>query len=26
MILRSGRYSKFYGCSKFPYCMGTGPY
>jgi len=23
MILRSGRYGKFYGCSKFPYCRGT---
>lgn len=26
MILRSGRYGKFYGCSKFPYCKGTKPY
>lgn len=26
MILRSGRYGKFYGCSKFPYCRGTRPY
>lgn len=23
MILRTGRYGKFYGCSKFPYCRGT---
>lgn len=23
MVLRSGRYGKFYGCSKFPYCRGT---
>lgn len=23
MILRNGRYGKFYGCSKFPYCRGT---
>jgi len=23
MILRKGRYGKFYGCSKFPYCRGT---
>jgi len=22
MILRKGRYGKFYGCSKFPYCRG----
>ncbi len=26
MILRSGRYGKFYGCSKFPYCKGIRPY
>ena len=26
MILRSGRYGKFYGCSKFPYCRGTRQY
>jgi superfamily I DNA and/or RNA helicase len=26
MILRSGRYGKFYGCSRFPYCRGTRPY
>lgn len=26
MILRIGRYSKFYGCSKFPYCRGTRRY
>jgi len=25
MILRTGRYGKFYGCSKFPYCRGTCP-
>ncbi|MBU4351424.1 topoisomerase DNA-binding C4 zinc finger domain-containing protein [Patescibacteria group bacterium] len=25
MILRTGRYGKFYGCSKFPYCRGTSP-
>jgi very-short-patch-repair endonuclease len=23
MVKRSGRYGKFYGCSKFPYCKGT---
>jgi very-short-patch-repair endonuclease len=23
MVLRSGRYGKFLGCSKFPYCKGT---
>ncbi len=23
MILRSGKYGKFYGCSRFPYCRGT---
>ncbi len=23
MHLRSGRYGKFYGCSKYPYCKGT---
>lgn len=26
MILRKGRYGKFYGCSKFPYCKGTNRY
>jgi len=26
MILRSGRYGKFYGCSKYPYCKGTRQY
>lgn len=26
MILRSGRYGKFYGCSRFPYCRGTRKY
>ncbi|NWF93911.1 MAG: topoisomerase DNA-binding C4 zinc finger domain-containing protein [Syntrophaceae bacterium] len=26
MILRKGRYGKFYGCSRFPYCRGTRPY
>jgi very-short-patch-repair endonuclease len=26
MILRNGRYGKFYGCSKFPYCRGTRQY
>ncbi|VVB97709.1 RecBCD enzyme subunit RecD [uncultured archaeon] len=26
MILRNGRYGKFYGCSKFPYCKGTISY
>ncbi|NIM47520.1 MAG: AAA family ATPase [Candidatus Aenigmarchaeota archaeon] len=26
MVLRSGRYGEFYGCSKFPYCRGTRPY
>jgi hypothetical protein len=25
MVLRVGPYSKFYGCSKFPYCRGTRP-
>lgn len=23
MVLRSGRYGKFYGCSRYPYCKGT---
>jgi len=23
MILRTGRFGKFYGCSKYPYCRGT---
>ncbi len=23
MLLRSGRYGKFYGCSKYPYCRAT---
>ncbi len=23
MVIRSGRYGKFYGCSRFPYCRGT---
>lgn len=23
MILRSGRYGRFWGCSRFPYCRGT---
>jgi len=26
MILRNGRYGRFYGCSKFPYCHGTRSY
>ena len=26
MVLRSGRYGKFFGCSKFPYCKGTRKY
>lgn len=26
MVLRSGRYGKFYGCSRFPYCRGTKQY
>lgn len=26
MILRTGRYGKFYGCSRFPYCRGTREY
>ena len=26
MVLRSGKYGKFYGCSKYPYCRGTRPY
>jgi ssDNA-binding Zn-finger/Zn-ribbon topoisomerase 1 len=25
MLLRSGRYGRFYGCSKFPYCRATRP-
>ncbi|HET9130459.1 MAG TPA: AAA domain-containing protein, partial [Terriglobia bacterium] len=23
MVLRKGRYGKFYGCTRFPYCRGT---
>jgi len=23
MVLRTGRYGKFYGCSRYPYCKGT---
>lgn len=26
MVLRTGKYGKFYGCSKFPYCKGTKKY
>jgi len=26
MILRHGRYGKFYGCSRYPRCHGTTPY
>ncbi|MEK7570893.1 MAG: AAA domain-containing protein [Patescibacteria group bacterium] len=26
MVLRNGKYGKFYGCSKFPYCRGTRQY
>jgi very-short-patch-repair endonuclease len=26
MLLRSGRFGKFYGCSKYPYCRATRPY
>lgn len=26
MILRTGRYGQFYGCSRFPYCRGTRQY
>jgi very-short-patch-repair endonuclease/ribosomal protein S27AE len=26
MILRNGRYGRFYGCSRFPYCRGTRQY
>lgn len=26
MTLRSGKYGKFYGCSRFPYCRGTKKY
>jgi len=26
MILRNGKYGKFYGCSRFPYCRGTKKY
>lgn len=26
MVLRSGRYGRFYGCSKYPYCRGTRQY
>jgi ssDNA-binding Zn-finger/Zn-ribbon topoisomerase 1 len=25
MVARSGRFGKFYGCSKFPYCRGARP-
>jgi hypothetical protein len=25
MVLRSGRFGKFLGCSKYPYCRGTRP-
>lgn len=25
MIPRTGRYGRFYGCSRFPYCRGTRP-
>ena len=25
MVKRSGRFGKFYGCSRFPYCKGTRP-
>jgi hypothetical protein len=23
MVMRSGRYGQFWGCSRFPYCKGT---
>ena len=26
MLIRNGRYGKFYGCSKYPYCKGTRSY
>ena len=26
MILRNGRYGKFYGCSRYPMCHATAPY
>jgi len=26
LIEREGKFGKFYGCSKFPYCRGTRPY
>jgi superfamily I DNA and/or RNA helicase len=26
MILRKGKFGKFYGCSRFPYCRGTRQY
>ncbi len=26
MVLRNGRYGRFYGCSRFPYCKGTRNY
>lgn len=26
MILRKGKYGKFYGCTRFPYCRGTKHY
>lgn len=26
MILRKGRYGRFYGCSRFPYCRATHPF
>jgi len=26
MILRNGKYGKFYGCSRYPYCKGRRKY
>ena len=26
MLLRSGRFGRFYGCSKYPYCRATSPF
>jgi DNA topoisomerase-1 len=26
MVLRTGRFGKFYGCSKYPYCRAIRPF
>ena len=26
LVLRDGKYGKFYGCSNYPYCKFTEPY